>query len=651
MAVALAVAAPLLCSGALSRADVLFRMSAGPGGSGVHIDGTRGLAPLRKIAVITNQGREPLSGARVFYTGDTYITKQAFDVATVQPGETASVEFLLDADHYVHIKDVPAAMPFKLVDKSGGPLGTFSGSFDMSWLRGSLEAPQFDPKPFDLPAFNVLLFGQAGSGKTSFYNSVQRMLQSQTDGFAGVNVEPVLGGQEHVTLNLKRLASAHSSLPLALWDTYGLAHNTWQGNELEMLMNGKLPAGWHKDTDIRLATTDEVAEFENRPHAVLIFVTAGEVADFDGEFMQNLKRQVVNIVRQGINPLLLVTKLDNGENKCLQENWLCAPAYKEQVRSAAAAAFGLPIGNVYPNINYMDFDRKNIEFDRNLYTIIHRALTQAKHTLEQEQTKLATAAATPGVPLVQQRRLAAEAEARSQRAKAAQWRSSSERHEASFEGCKQDLADAKKELAASTEAKSKLDADKLKLLEKIETLTATKEEQAQLASANKKVTAAETDAAVARKAATEAEQALADEKRRAEDKASSARSSSTAWLCVYVLAMVLSRVLCTSNEARTLLGNDIETAYKLFKLAIRIPAAPAERAEADAPTQPESTAEAPAQPSNESDAPAHPTSLPTSPDTSVIIATGSELAAEIEETMRLESEVRRNAQAMAQAEE
>lgn len=433
----------------VSGRDILFHLRQGEGGSGALMQGPS-LSPLQKIAVITNQGETPLEGATVRYRGDTFNNGVAFPVPKVPPGKTVTIPIVLEADHYVSIDKLPSATEFHLVSKTKGRLASFTGTTDMSWFKGTLKAPQFDPTKFDLPVFNVLLFGQAGSGKTSFYNSVLRMLQSQTDGFAGVNVEPTLGGQDHVTLTLKRLEG--SELPLALWDTYGLAHNTWQGSELEYLMNGKLPADWHKDDDIRLATTDEVDEYQNRPHAVLIFVTVGEISDADSAFMQNLKAQIANIVRQGINPLLLVTKLDNrDEGKCLKENWLCAPGLKEQVRQTAADVFGLPPGNVYPNMNYLSFDEKNFELDRNLYRIIHRALSMAQQAVQQEETRQTAPTQKSGTPLIKQKINQLNNEVSSLRTKMAEWRSRAERADVSLAGCKDDARKANKDLAQARE--------------------------------------------------------------------------------------------------------------------------------------------------------------------------------------------------------
>ena len=369
----------------LARLDIIFTCVLPPDGSpGMGITGKNGYAPLHKIGKVENQGNTPLTGAKIYYTGDTYNTKIQYAVPDVQPGQIVKVNLILKADHWVRIKDVPPVTSFKLVDAAGNLLGTFSGTVDIAWLQGALKAPLFDPTAFGLRTFNVLLFGQAGAGKSSFYNSILRMLQSQNDGFAGVNVEPTLGGQEHVTVTLKRLKCGE--LPLALWDTYGLAHDTWQGNELEMLMNGTLPKSWHKDANISMVKADAIAEPKHRPHAVLIFVTAAELGDRESAFLQNFKKQVVNIVRQGINPLVVVTKLDLSES-CLAENWACAPTYKEQVIKAAHAALGVPQGNIYPVVNYVDFERKNLEIDRTLHVIIHRALSMAQQGLQQEEAK------------------------------------------------------------------------------------------------------------------------------------------------------------------------------------------------------------------------------------------------------------------------
>ena len=376
--------------------DILFAVSQGEGGSGALIKGPS-LVPLRKVAQITNQGSTPLSGAKIYYTGETYDTKAATLVPTISPGETKFVPFLLDSPYFVKIADIPRTTSYKLVSSDGKSLGQASANMDISWFKGVLGAPHFDPSKYTREHFNLLLFGEAGSGKSSYYNSILRMLQSATDGFAGVNIEPALGGLDHVTLGIKALDVP--GLPVKIWDTYGLAHDTWQGGELEMLMDGKLPNGWRMDADIRLARSDEVAEFTNAPHAVLVFVNYNQIHDLHGDFMKNLKKQIVNIVRKGVNPILMITKLDkHADAACLKTNWLCAPSFKEDARQDAADAFGLPPGNVYTNINYLDFETKDVEVDRNLWTTFHRAMSNAMQWLENlQQQTTKTSAPTGGL--------------------------------------------------------------------------------------------------------------------------------------------------------------------------------------------------------------------------------------------------------------
>ena len=278
-----------------------------------------GMAPLQYILVITNQGDTPLKGAKVWYTGETYSSQKYVSVPTIAPGKTRKAEFVLEADHFVGISQVPIGLSFKLTAADGSVLNEYAFRVDFSWFTSVLKPPTFDPKVYDLPLFNVLLFGLAGAGKSSFINSVMRYTQSSRSE-TGRASEPVSGGGDHCTVTLRSVEG--SGLPLALWDTWGLTPKTYRGNELEMLMKGKLPSEWHKDDDVSLATTDESVEYENMPHALLFLLPQGMLHDTDGEIMQDIKTRFLNIVREGINPIVVITKLDEAEPQ-LKQDWSC----------------------------------------------------------------------------------------------------------------------------------------------------------------------------------------------------------------------------------------------------------------------------------------------------------------------------------------
>jgi len=396
-------------------------------------------------------------------------------VPTIAPGKTRKAEFVLEADHFVGISQVPIGLSFKLTAADGSVLNEYAFRVDFSWFTSVLKPPTFDPKVYDLPLFNVLLFGLAGAGKSSFINSVMRYTQSSRSE-TGRASEPVSGGGDHCTVTLRSVEG--SGLPLALWDTWGLTPKTYRGNELEMLMKGKLPSEWHKDDDVSLATTDESVEYENMPHALLFLLPQGMLHDTDGEIMQDIKTRFLNIVREGINPIVVITKLDEAEPQ-LKQDWSCCSKIKDDARNAAASALGIPVGNVYTVMNYIDdFSERNGEIDRTLFQIIHRVLSMSKQYLSALEQRRTTRHARPGVPLIKQKLLACEEETEVQRKKVGRERHQSEKLQTSVARCEDESSTLKTEanelkdrIAVQEEQVAALKAEKMSELEKFSDFT------------------------------------------------------------------------------------------------------------------------------------------------------------------------------------
>ena len=83
---------------------------------------------------------------------------------------------------------------------------------------------------------NILLFGLAGSTKSSFLNSVFTLLnnnQSQIlhKAISGANVN-------YVTVKLERHKLEGTNINL--WDCWGLTQKTFKGNELDMILDGRV---------------------------------------------------------------------------------------------------------------------------------------------------------------------------------------------------------------------------------------------------------------------------------------------------------------------------------------------------------------------------------------------------------------------------
>ena len=83
---------------------------------------------------------------------------------------------------------------------------------------------------------NILLFGLAGATKSSFLNSVFTLLdRDQTQ----IIHKAISGGSgDHVTVKLERHQLEGTNINL--WDCWGLTQKTFKGNELDMILDGRV---------------------------------------------------------------------------------------------------------------------------------------------------------------------------------------------------------------------------------------------------------------------------------------------------------------------------------------------------------------------------------------------------------------------------
>jgi len=214
----------------------------------------------------------------------------------------------------------------------------------------------------------------------------------------------VHGGADHCTVRY-HMIEGMIDLPLAFWDTWGVAPERYNGNELELIMNGKLPAGWEMDENVALAEeTDEATAEENRPHAVIFMLPVAWLGDPESEQMQKIISEFTKVVRLGVNPLVLLARVDEIEPTIRNDPSQPGQEVQKAVKQAAKL-LGIPDANVIANVNYLEEHKKSFEIDRNLWIILHRVLSQSKHYLEylQHQSKQAAAKRDQGAPLIRQK--------------------------------------------------------------------------------------------------------------------------------------------------------------------------------------------------------------------------------------------------------
>ena len=363
----------------------------------------RGYSEIHLLLVLHNLGTVPIEGAHVWYEGHGF-DRDRFAAPIIRPGATEEVSITLQSSWHMDISRVPSNLPFALKGASGSILSFVDVQVDLSWFVSALGPPTFDPSEFHLPKFNILVFGPYGSGKSAFINSVHAMVQSSTDGEAMRSFVPVHGVRGHCTVRYHAIEGM-ANLPLAFWDTWGVVPDQYNGNELELIMRGKLPAGWKMDDQVPLSSeVDEGTAYENRPHAVIFMLPIGWISDPESMQMKKIITELTKLKHLGVNPLVLLARVDEVDASIRDDPSKPGDQIKNAVK-AAASLLGIPSNDVVPNVNYVEESKKTFAIDRHLWSIVHRVLSQSKHYLMylNQQEKQDAKTRNPGTPHITQK--------------------------------------------------------------------------------------------------------------------------------------------------------------------------------------------------------------------------------------------------------
>jgi len=430
--------------------------------------------------LIKSHGRA-IDGA-VWYSGSGYNEKESVEVSVRAGGET-SIDFKLESQWHMEMKDVPRCLTFILKDERGNTLIYETLAVDHAWFRGALKS-RFDGGPFGLVdgKLNAVVCGWYGAGKSAFINSIKMVMHASNSGESLPYTQPTQEGTEQTTTELVPV-DVGGGVPLLLWDTMGFSMDSYQGNELEAVFQGRLPPGCarplpeplrpprlrHLATRLatslatRLATPhtsphaslrhtprhaaprarlttpslslcrswkirdalntqmlappstlqEEVERYNRTPHVCIFAMHYDMLDDTDGDAMTKLKAEFRKIIALGVMPIVIVTQIDRQEevddprNAKIRADPLAKDhVFKEEKLRQAAAFFGIPNGQVYACVNYVDMDAKSWALDRHLWLILHRVLSSAKQRCETQQqlaqtrARLSGAGAAGGSPML-----------------------------------------------------------------------------------------------------------------------------------------------------------------------------------------------------------------------------------------------------------
>jgi predicted GTPase len=225
---------------------------------------------------------------------------------------------------------------------------------------------------------NILLFGLAGSTKSSFINSCYSLL--------GHEMQPELaqsgGSETRTTTEFRsyRLVDVGRENPTRyrLWDTWGLESANYKNFEFQKILHGLMD---NRTPMPKSRLGNPVASPNNnnsgndnaKPHCIIFFIPAGELDSTSSDDLLSKTLEYVEMATAaGVSCVVAVTKIDT-----ISEAFRTKPAAKnpevESKINTAALRFHVGSNRVFPLVNYHLESTKSFEIDRVVWKLLNAA--------------------------------------------------------------------------------------------------------------------------------------------------------------------------------------------------------------------------------------------------------------------------------------
>jgi predicted GTPase len=252
------------------------------------------------------------------------------------------------------------------------------------WIGTGFFARQFLPENPAAPPVNILLFGMAGSSKSSLINGMYTML-----GRYPVVVKEAAkagGNTVRVSTELKRyrLAPFDQNMKpepalmshIRLWDTWGLeTKENYAGVIFEDILNGA------HDKDISIQAGETVARRssvgtpnpEFRKHCVIFCIPASEVVEAETPMKAKTVTFMNRCSDQNVRVILAITMVDRHLKTIKRNEPLRKQTGVPELIQKGALAFNLPANRVFPVINYTEERQRLWSIDVNYFELLAAA--------------------------------------------------------------------------------------------------------------------------------------------------------------------------------------------------------------------------------------------------------------------------------------
>ncbi|CAG2238099.1 unnamed protein product [Mytilus edulis] len=212
-------------------------------------------------------------------------------------------------------------------------------------------------KELNVPQARILLVGQVGAGKTSFFNTINSVFRGY------ITRQACSGNAEHSLTTVYRMFQIRNSasgkaMNLRLHDTRGLeADQGMDAHGMCYLLDGNLPDRFQFNPSAPV--TPDIAgfvatpQFADKIHCVVFVIDGSTVDVMPEKVIEKMKGFQIHMNQRGIPQIVLLTKVDKvceATSEDLSQVFF-SPVVQETV-DRVSQILGLPRSNILPIKNY-----------------------------------------------------------------------------------------------------------------------------------------------------------------------------------------------------------------------------------------------------------------------------------------------------------